>query len=409
MNTEIIGIGSELLLGQIANTNAQYISQQLSQIGVNVYYHTAVGDNKIRILEALKAASSRAGLIITTGGLGPTMDDISKETVAEFLGLDLVIHPPSMEHLRAFFTGRGRPMPENNIKQVMFPAEAIVLPNPRGTAPGAILEKDGLTVIILPGPPYELQPMFEASVIPYLLAKSGEIITSRVIRIYGIGESAVEVRIADMLQKQGNPTIAPLAGYGEVTLRITAKALHDVDAQKLIAPVEAEILSRLGSFVYGYDDDRLETVVVERLRQKGMTLALAESCTGGLVSNLITDVPGASEVFLESCITYSNDAKTARLGVSPNTLSRFGAVSAQVASEMAQGIRETGARIGAAITGIAGPGGGTLDKPVGLVFLAIADEKGTDVKQLHLHGDRQRIKHETASQLLNWLRIRLEP
>lgn len=407
MNAEIIGIGTELLLGQIANTNAQYISQSLSAAGINVYFHTAVGDNRSRILEALAAAKKRADLIITTGGLGPTMDDLSKETLAEFLGLSLTLHEPSLERIRNIFARRGRTMPYNNQKQAMFPKEARVLPNYNGTAPGAILEQGGKIYVLMPGPPCEMQPMFEASVLPFLLDKSGEKIVSRVVRLFGIGESAVEEQIKDLLERQGNPTLAPLAGTGEVTLRITAKVAKSEDAAAIIAPMEQEILHRLKPYIYGYDDDRLESVVVRRLQETERTMAMAESCTGGLLGHRITNISGSSQVFLESAVCYSNKAKMERLGVVEDTLKAWGAVSAQTAAEMAQGIRRCGADIGAAITGIAGPGGGTPEKPVGLVYLALADEKGTETRELRLIGDRLRIKESAADQMLNWLRIRL--
>jgi len=408
MNAEIIGIGSELLLGQIANIDAQFISQQLSLLGIDVYYHTVVGDNRDRLLSALDSAAKRADLIITTGGLGPTMDDISKETVAEYLGLEMSLHQPSAEHIKSFFAKRNRLMPENNLKQAMFPEGAHVLPNVRGTAPGAIIEKEGRTFILLPGPPNELMPMFQEHAIPYLLQKSNHIISSRVIRIFGMGESAVEEKIKDLLIEQSNPTIAPLAGYGEVTLRITAKATKDRDADSLIEPVKEEILKRLGNVVYGFDDERLETVLVRLLRKYKKTLAVAESCSGGLICNLITNVPGSSEIFLEGCIAYSNNAKSKRLGVSRDTLLKYGAVSRQTAAEMADGIRNTAETdYGVAVTGIADSGGDMTDKPVGLIYMAIADRNGTEVQRHLLSGDRQRIKQDTANIMLNWLRLRL--
>ncbi|MCM8900802.1 competence/damage-inducible protein A [Caldicoprobacter algeriensis] len=408
MDAEIIAVGSELLLGQIANTNAQYISQRLSSVGVNVYYHTVVGDNRKRLLEALEIACKRADIIITTGGLGPTMDDLTKETIAEFLGLELVLHQPSAQAIREFFARRGRTMTENNLKQAMFPREAIILPNDVGTAPGAIIEKDSRTFIMLPGPPYEMQPMFENHVIPYLAQKGNEKIFSRVLRIYGIGESAVEEMIKDLLENQTNPTIAPLAAYGEVTLRLTVKCHRSQDPLELMKPVEDEIRRRLGQAVYGVDDDRLETVVARLLKEKGLTLAVAESCTGGLISNLLTDVPGISENLLETCVTYSNQAKINRLGVKPETLEAYGAVSPQTAQEMAEGILKTsGADIGLAVTGIAGPGGGSPEKPVGLVYIAIAMGGDVEVKRFRNQGDRKRIKLSTANTALDLLRRKL--
>jgi nicotinamide-nucleotide amidase len=408
MNAEIIGIGSELLLGQIANTDAQYLSQQLSYLGIDVFWHTVVGDNRGRILEALRIASERSDIIITTGGLGPTMDDLSKETVAEFLGMGLEMHEPSLERIRCYFDSTGRTMAENNAKQALFPREAIILQNDNGTAPGAIMEKEGKAYIVLPGPPFELQPMFDHYAVPYLIKRGGQGIYSRVLRIFGIGESTVEIMVKDLLLNQKNPTIAPLASMGEVTLRLTAKASSRDEAEALIRPVQDEIEKRLGNAVYGYDEDQMETVAVNLLRKKGFTLAAAESCTGGYISNLITNVPGASDVFLESCITYSNQAKEARLGVRQETLAAYGAVSRQTAQEMAEGIRKASrADIGIAVTGIAGPGGGTVQKPVGLVYIALSDKNGAKVQELRLIGDRMRIKNGSALRLLNWLRLHL--
>jgi len=299
-------------------------------------------------------------------------------------------------------------MTENNSKQAMFPEDAIILQNDNGTAPGAIMEKDGKSYIVLPGPPFELQPMFDHYVVPYLKRKSNQGIYSRVVRIFGIGESAVEEMVKDLLLNQQNPTLAPLIGVGEVTLRITAKASSPEEGEKRIRPMQEEIEKRLGNAVYGFDEDRMESVVVDLLRKKGCTLAAAESCTGGLISDRITNVPGASDVFLEGCVTYSNQAKTTRLGVSPETLAAYGAVSMQTAREMAVGIRKTSkADIGIAITGIAGPGGGSVQKPVGLVYMAIADQNGAEAKKFRLTGNRIRIKNGSAMRLLNWLRLHL--
>jgi nicotinamide-nucleotide amidase len=290
----------------------------------------------------------------------------------------------------------------------MFPKEAMVLPNKRGTAPGPIIEKDSKTFIILPGPPYELQPMFEDYVMPYLAERGHERICSRVLRIYGLGESTVEETIKDLLINQTNPTIAPLASYGEVTLRLTAKCERWEDPLEIIKPVEDEIRKRLGHAVYGVDNQRLETVVAGLLKEKGLTLAVAESCTGGLISNMITNIPGISQNFLEGCITYSNDAKIKRLGVSKDTLKRYGAVSRETAREMVMGIVETtGANLGLAVTGIAGPGGGSEHKPVGLVYIGIAANSQVEVKQYQMQGDRKRIKHSTAILALDLLRRKL--
>ena len=406
MNVEILAVGSELLLGQIANTNAQYLSQKLSELGINVYYHTVVGDNRQRMLEALKIASSRADIIITTGGLGPTLDDLTKETVAEYLGLPLVLHQPSADAINEYFRRRNRTCTKNNLKQAMFPEKAIVLENSVGTAPGAIIEEDKNVYIILPGPPYELKPMFENYVIPYLEQKSGEKILSKVLRIYGMGESMVEEKIKDLLEKQQNPTIAPLASSGEVTLRLTVKCKRDEDPWPLIKPLEDEIRKRLGDVIYGVDEDTLESVVVDLLKKNNSTLAVAESCTGGLIANRITNVPGSSEVFLEGLTTYSNESKVKRLGVSEETLRRYGAVSSETAEEMVRGILSgSRAQIGIGVTGIAGPGGGTADKPVGLVYIGIGSKTGgVKVEKYNFHGSREQIKHSVANAALDGIR-----
>ncbi len=406
MDAEIIGVGSELLLGQIANTDAQYISQKLSQLGINVFFHTVVGDNNKRLKEVLKIAVSRADLIITTGGLGPTMDDLTKETIAEFLGIPMELHQPSVKQIEEYFAKRGRTVSQNNYKQAYFPKGSIVLPNNKGTAPGAILEHNNKIFIILPGPPRELQPMFEEHVIPYLESKSSEKIISRVLKIYGIGESDMEEKIKDLLINQSNPTIAPLAGASELTIRLTAKTSRNEDPYKLIQPVEQKIRERLGDVVYGVDDDTLESVVVNLLIESGKTIATAESCTGGLIAERITSIPGASQVFLQGVVAYSNQSKIERLKVSKDTLAKYGAVSHQTAEEMVKGIIETsGADIGVAVTGIAGPGGGSKDKPVGLVYIGIGDKRGSlCVKKYNLLGDRKRVQQSSASLALDSIR-----
>lgn len=406
MDAEIIGVGSELLLGQIANTDAQYISQKLSQLGINVFFHTVVGDNNKRLKEVLKIAVSRADLIITTGGLGPTMDDLTKETIAEFLGIPMELHQPSVKQIEEYFAKRGRTVSQNNYKQAYFPKGSIVLPNNKGTAPGAILEHNNKIFIILPGPPRELQPMFEEHVIPYLESKSSEKIISRVLKIYGIGESDMEEKIKDLLINQSNPTIAPLAGASELTIRLTAKTSRNEDPYKLIQPVEQKIRERLGDVVYGVDDDTLESVVVNLLIESGKTIATAESCTGGLIAERITSIPGASQVFLQGVVAYSNQSKIERLKVSKDTLAKYGAVSHQTAEEMVKGIIETsGADIGVAVTGIAGPGGGSKDKPIGLVYIGIGDKRGSlCVKKYNLLGDRKRVQQSSASLALDSIR-----
>ncbi|HZJ58386.1 MAG TPA: competence/damage-inducible protein A [Clostridia bacterium] len=406
MNAEIIGIGTELLLGQIVNTDAQYISQKLSQLGINVFYHTVVGDNMERVKQALTIAAGRVDLIFTTGGLGPTMDDLTKEAIAEHLGLTLTVHQPTIDTLEEFFTRRGRAISQNNYKQAHFPEGAIILPNNHGTAPGAIVEHNDKVFIILPGPPGELQPMFEKHVIPYLEARSDEKIVSKVLKIYGIGESIMEEKIKDILTNQSNPTVAPLAGESELTLRITAKTPRSNDPSSLIQPLETQIRERLGDVVYGVDNDTLESVVVNLLAGSNKTIATAESCTGGLIARRITSIPGASDIFMEGAVTYSNESKIKRLGVSRSTLIKYGAVSFETATEMVAGIlRTTGADVGIAVTGIAGPGGGTADKPVGLIYIAIGDKTGyLKAQEYNLLGERLRVQQTAASIALDSVR-----
>ena len=354
-----------------------------------------VGDNAKRLTDVLDLAHRRSDLIITTGGLGPTMDDLTKETVAEFLGLPMVLDRKSLDGIHCLFHTRGWPMAPNNDKQAMFPEGAVILPNENGTAPGAVVEKDGRTYVILPGPPNELNPMFNDQVVPYLSKKAGYLIHSRVLKIYGMGESSVEEAIQDILLEQSNPTIAPLAKMGEVTLRLTVRCEKGEDADALLDPVEAKIRERLGDIVYGTDDDTLASALIASLREKGKTLALAESCTGGLVSKMVTDIPGSSDVFREGVVTYSNEAKEKRLNV--HTVPQYGAVSEETAAAMLEGLLKTSdADIGAAITGIAGPGGGTEEKPVGLVYIAVGDRASHRVHACHFHRDRGRIRHAAA-------------
>jgi nicotinamide-nucleotide amidase len=407
MNAEVIAVGSELLLGQISNTNAQYISKVLSSIGINVYYHTAVGDNRSRILDVLNIASNRSEIIILTGGLGPTLDDITKETLADFLGLSLEKDEISARAIEYYMKQRGRLVTTGNLKQAMFPQGTLILPNEHGTAPGAIIKKCNKTFVILPGPPFELKPMFEKYCLPHL-AEYGEYkIVSKVLKIYGIGESMVEERIKDLLLNQSNPTIAPLAGYGDVTLRLTVKCNRNDEPEDWFNPLESEIRKRLGKFLYGTDDESLESVVAILLKKSKLSLSVAESCTGGLISDLLTNVPGISKSLNESIVVYSNQSKLKRLDVKEETLEQYGAVSEQAAIEMAKGIRQTsGSDIGLAVTGIAGPDGGTEIKPVGLVYIAIAF--GNDSVQVQKHqliGDRRRIKITAANMALNLLRL----
>ncbi|MBE3553126.1 MAG: competence/damage-inducible protein A [Kyrpidia tusciae] len=404
MKAEIIAVGTELLLGQIANTNARFVSEQLALVGVGVYFHTVVGDNRGRLLSVLQAARQRSDLVILCGGLGPTEDDLTRETVAEFLGRPLELHPEALRAVEGYFSGLGRDMPENNRRQAMVIQGGNMIPNPRGTAPGQYVEAEGRRYVLLPGPPTEFEPMVRESVIPLVQTWMGgnETIRSRVLRLYGIGESHLAERIADLLAAQDNPTLAPLAAEGEVTLRLTARAASEKEAWERIAPLEAELRRRLGRYIYGVDAETLEVAAGRVLQARGMTVATAESCTGGLLGEMITNVPGSSRYFVGGVISYSNDVKKAVLGVSGEILERLGAVSEPVAIQMAQGVAEhLGADWGIGITGIAGPDGGTETKPVGLVYIAV-HHRNADcwVKEFRFRGDRRQVRIRAAKAAL---------
>lgn len=410
MRAEIVSVGTELLLGQIVDTNAAYLSRLLSEFGIDIHYRATVGDNGARLAEALRLALSRSDIVFTIGGLGPTQDDLTKETVARVVGDEMVLDEEAAQRLRAFFAARGIQMPETNLKQAMVPRRGRALPNPLGTAPGAAFESDDKVVVVLPGPPREFTLMVEEQVVPYLREKAGDgagVIKSRVLRIAGLGESSVEEVVKHLLGST-NPTVAPLASPGEVHLRITAKAASSSEAEKMIDQMDARVVEALGSHVFGRDSQTLEQVVVEALKARKLTLGIAESCTGGLISNRITDVPGSSAAFLAGIVSYSNEAKEKLLGVPEQLIAEHGAVSAEVACAMAEGARRAaGADIGIAVTGIAGPTGGTPTKPVGLVFAALADESGTDWREHRFSGTRIDIKLRTSQAALDMLRTRL--
>jgi len=408
MKAEVISVGTELLLGQIVNTNAQIISQELQKIGIDVYYHTAVGDNKGRLTEIFHTAWNRSDVIITTGGLGPTQDDLTKEAIAEYLNLPLVLDEDSLNKIREYFQKRRREMPVNNWKQALLPEGSKPIPNQKGTAPGIFLEKGGKIVIMLPGPPFEMEAMLKDYVVPQLSKKTSSVIFSRVLKFYGIGESLLEEKIKDLIENQSNPTIAPLAKRGEVTIRLTAKAGSREEAMSLIEPVEAEIRSRFGEYLYAFDDENIEDVVARLLLEKNKTLAIAESCTGGLVSHKLTQVPGISNSLDRAIVTYSNRAKEEVLHVKSETLKNYGAVSEQTAVEMAEGARRiSNTDIGLSTTGIAGPSGGSKEKPVGLVYMACADSSGCTVERHLFIGNRSDIKEMAANAALQLLRKKL--
>ncbi|MDR2655876.1 MAG: competence/damage-inducible protein A [Oscillospiraceae bacterium] len=406
MIAEILCVGTELLLGDIVNTNAAFIAKELAFAGIKSFWQSVVGDNSKRLLESFNLALSRADVVITSGGLGPTYDDLTKETAAKCLGLKLELRPDLLENLRKIFARMGREMSPNNEKQALMPEGAHVFENLRGTAPGLAVTKNGKSIVMLPGPPRELEPMFSGQVLPWLAQMAGlGTLVSHGVNIFGLGESAVEDRLKHMMENYSNPTLAPYAKTGEVLVRVTASAGAPEEAEKLIAPVLEEIKSRLDGYVYGIDAGSLQNALVNALKEKKLKIAAAESCTGGIISGRITEVPGASEVFGCGLCAYSNEMKSKLLGVNPGTLEKFGAVSAQTAIEMAQGVRElSGADISISTSGIAGPGGGTTEKPVGLVYIGYCTEKNYGALELHLGrgyaDDRNLIRYLAASEAL---------
>ena len=393
ISAEILSVGTELLLGDIVNTNAAFLSQRLADLGISVYCHTVVGDNPARLLKALDAAFAEADLVITSGGLGPTYDDLTKETVASYFGKSLSMHEPSLAAIRAYFDRIGRVMTKNNEKQAMMPEGAIVFPNHYGTAPSLAIEgANNKTAIMLPGPPGELIPLFEEEILPYLQSRRDSVLVSKNVHIFGMGESSVENELKELMTEAKNPTVAPYCKEGEVRLRVTASAETEEKAAALCdGMIETIKATEVGRYVYGIDVNSLEEAAVRHLRAKGMTLATAESCTGGLCAKRVTDLAGCSDVFLGGCVTYANEAKMALLGVKKESLEAFGAVSEETAREMARGVRERlGASVGTATTGIAGPGGGTPEKPVGPGYVAISTERGETVRKLSLSSMRSR-------------------
>ena len=393
-SAEILCVGTELLLGDIVNTNATFLSQRLAELGISVYRHTAVGDNPARLKAALADALENADLVITSGGLGPTYDDLTKETVAEYFGAEMELDAHSLSRIEGYFKRVGRVMTDNNKKQAMMPRGAVIFDNDYGTAPSLAIsnENETKTVIMLPGPPSELVPIFREKIIPYLRERSDRVLVSRNVHIFGMGESMVESKIEDIMKNSTNPTVAPYCKEGEVRLRVTASAENEDIAKSMCDEVIAKIAAtEVGEYIYGVDIDSLERAAVEFLRAKGLTLAFAESCTGGLVAKRITDVAGCSDVFMGSCVTYANEAKMRVLGVKAETLEKYGAVSAETAREMARGARERiGSDVAVSLTGIAGPGGGTQEKPVGTVYLAISTKNGEEVRKLSLSSMRSR-------------------
>ncbi|MDQ0245758.1 nicotinamide-nucleotide amidase [Bacillus fengqiuensis] len=395
MNAEIIAVGSELLLGQIANTNAQFISKQLAEIGVNVFYHTVVGDNAERLKKTIEAAQKRADLIIFTGGLGPTKDDLTKETIAEMLGKQLVIHQEALDSIEEYFRKTNRVMTPNNRKQALVLEGATILVNHNGMAPGMALKIEDTHYMLLPGPPKEMQPMFQTFGRGYITKQLGKVerIESRVLRFFGIGESQLETEIEDLLDRQTNPTIAPLAGDGEVTLRLTAKHSSEEEAISMLDEVERQIQERVHEFFYGYEETTLYEEVLNLLKEKGLTIASAESLTGGLFSERLVSLSGAGDIVQGGIVCYQNEVKQHVVGVSASTLQNHGAVSQQCAKEMAENVRQLcRSNIGISFTGVAGPKV-QEGKEVGTVFMGVAiDNEPTEVYHLQLSGGRQSIR-----------------
>lgn len=403
MVVELISVGTELLLGNIVNTNAAYLAEQCANCGLSCFYQTVVGDNEERLQETVKAGLKRSDILILTGGLGPTDDDLTKEVVAKAMKKKLVEDVKAREMIQTYFTNRGLEITENNWKQAMVPEGAQVLYNHNGTAPGLIVESGEKCAILLPGPPNEMKPMFEEYVVDYFKKKNPEVIVSTTVKLCGIGESKVADMIQDILDGQTNPTVAPYAKTGEVHLRVTAKAGDEKAANKLIKPIVKQLKTRLAEYIYTTDaNTTLEKAVVDLLVANNLTVSTVESCTGGMVAARLINVSGVSEVFKMGHITYSNKAKKKILGVKKRTLEKHTAVSAEVAKEMVKGVELVSkADVCVSITGLAGPEGGTEKKPVGLVYIACSVKGKTVVKEYHFNGNRSKIRENaTASALI---------
>jgi nicotinamide-nucleotide amidase len=409
-SAEILTIGTEILLGDLVDTNSAWMSSRLAALGVSLYRHTTVGDNRQRITAALLEAAARADLVITTGGLGPTSDDLTNECLGVAVGREMVVYPEARRHVDEMFRRFGREPTPSNYKQALFPEGSKLIPNPVGTAMGAMLELDGALVATFPGVPGEMRYMFEETLESLVKDRSEGAIVSRTLWFTGIGESALAEQVQDLLDAS-DPTVAPLAGQGKVRLRVTSRATTPEEAEKKINPVAEAILSRLGDYYFGEDDETLESALGRLLAERGATLALAESCTGGLLAKRLTDRGGSSAFFMEGLVTYSNEAKERLLGVPEVLLVEHGAVSEPVAGAMAEGVRKAaGTDYGLSVTGVAGPDGGTEEKPVGLVFVGISDEEGTAVERLDLAAwrrSREAIRERSANRAFDLLRHRI--
>ncbi|MBQ8249846.1 MAG: competence/damage-inducible protein A [Clostridia bacterium] len=409
-NSEILSVGTELLLGDIVNTDAAYVARGLAALGINLYHQGVVGDNPERLEEALTLALGRSDLVILTGGLGPTYDDLTKETAARLMGRSMYLHEESLERMRARFANRGLTMTENNKKQALMPEGAVVFKNDYGTAPGLAIEDEekGKIIIMLPGPPRELEPMFDEVVVPYLKKFSERVLLSKTVNIFGMGESKVETVLKDIMLNSKNPTLAPYAKDGEVLLRVTASGENEPECSAMCDEMIAKIReTEVGDYIYGIDAGSLEAALVNELLKQGKTIAAAESCTGGYVAKRITNVSGSSSVIDGSIVTYANRIKEKFVGVSHETLERHGAVSPDTALQMARGVRELfGADVGISTTGVAGPTGGTPEKPVGRVYVAVSCDNHEEVRELTLgeRATREYIRFVSASHALDLAR-----
>lgn len=406
MTVELISVGTEILLGNIVNTNAAYLAEKCAGLGLSCYFQSVVGDNEERLTQVISCAVDRSDIVILSGGLGPTEDDLTKEVAAKVCGKKLIVDERSMERIAEYFAARDIKPTENNWKQAMMPEGAIVLDNNNGTAPGAIIELENAKVILLPGPPNELIPMFEESVAHYLDKLTPGVICSQTVKICGVSESQVETTVKDMIDTQTNPTIATYAKTGEVHIRVTASADNEKQAKALIKPVVKELKARFGPDVYTTDvDTTLEKSVTDLLLANKLSVTCAESCTGGMLSARLINVPGVSDAYKAGLVTYSNKAKRKILGVRKGTLEKYGAVSARTAEEMAKGAAiATKADVAVALTGIAGPGGGTKEKPVGLVYISCNVKGKVAVKEYHFKGNRNKVREAATSAALSLMR-----
>ena len=403
MKTAILSVGTEILFGQIVNTNTVYLSQQMNMLGFDVMYHYTVGDNPKRVEEMIDLAFQDCDLILTTGGLGPTQDDLTKEVACKALDDTLVMMDDVLEEITKYFKTLGREMTENNKKQAIMPSRATVFHNDAGTAPGFALEKDGKYIICMPGPPREMKRMFQKSVVPFLQSMIDGALYYRQIRFFGIGESMLETQLLDLIDNQTDPTLATYAKEGECSLRIASKRATEEEAEHAVDEMLEKVKERVGHYIYSCDDEDLAQVVADRLMEQGLTLSSAESCTGGMFASTMTDIPGISQCFDRGLVTYSNQAKMEELGVSAGTLEKFGAVSEETALEMVEGLkRVSGSDVCISVTGIAGPGGGSEEKPVGLVYIGFSYGDKKICKKIQMRNvNRSWNRHYTLLCMLN--------